>query len=152
MNIAAQLANHLRQVYFGGNWTVSNLKEHLQGVSYKDALQEKTDLNSIAQLTYHIHYFLEVQLRFFNDGTLEGNDALSFNHPPIASERDWQEFLNHVWSTAEALANRLEKIPDSRLHHAFGEEKYGTYFRNILGVIEHTHYHLGQIVLLKNLL
>jgi hypothetical protein len=29
------------------------------------------------------------------------------------------------------------------------EEKYGSVLRNIMGVIEHTHYHLGQIVLLK---
>jgi len=30
--------------------------------------------------------------------------------------------------------------------------KYGNYFRNIVGVIEHIHYHLGQIVLIKKIL
>jgi hypothetical protein len=31
----------------------------------------------------------------------------------------------------------------------FDDGKYGTVLRNILGLIEHTHYHLGQIVILK---
>ena len=30
-------------------------------------------------------------------------------------------------------------------------EKYGTYYRNFHGLIEHAHYHLGQIVLIKKL-
>jgi hypothetical protein len=30
--------------------------------------------------------------------------------------------------------------------------KYGNYYRNLHGIIEHTHYHLGQIVLIKKLL
>ncbi|HAI83731.1 MAG TPA: DUF1572 domain-containing protein, partial [Chitinophagaceae bacterium] len=28
----------------------------------------------------------------------------------------------------------------------------GTYYRNILGLIEHTHYHLGQIALIKKII
>ena len=31
-------------------------------------------------------------------------------------------------------------------------EKYGNYFRNLTGIIEHLHYHLGQIVLIKKLI
>jgi len=32
------------------------------------------------------------------------------------------------------------------------EEKYGNYYRNFHGIIEHCHYHLGQIVLIKKML
>ena len=34
----------------------------------------------------------------------------------------------------------------------FGNEKYGTYYENIQGVIEHLHYHLGQIVVVKKII
>lgn len=42
--------------------------------------------------------------------------------------------------------------PEEKLKEAFVEEKYGTYQRNLEGMIEHSYYHLGQIVLIKELL
>ena len=33
----------------------------------------------------------------------------------------------------------------------FFHEKYGNYYRNLHGVIEHAHYHLGQIALIKKM-
>jgi hypothetical protein len=41
---------------------------------------------------------------------------------------------------------------DNKLTESFVEEKYGTYYRNIDAMIEHSYYHLGQIVLLKKIL
>jgi len=46
----------------------------------------------------------------------------------------------------------VEQMPTSQLQDAFTDEKYGTYLRNILGMLEHSYYHLGQIVLIKKLL
>ncbi|HBC04915.1 MAG TPA: DUF1572 domain-containing protein, partial [Aequorivita sp.] len=40
---------------------------------------------------------------------------------------------------------------DEKLNEIFADEKYGTYQRNIEGMIEHCYYHLGQISLLKKL-
>ena len=34
----------------------------------------------------------------------------------------------------------------------FVDEKYGTFQRNIEAMIEHSYYHLGQIVLIKKML
>ena len=45
----------------------------------------------------------------------------------------------------------IAQLPDSRLEAIFVEEKYGTWFRNIHGLIEHTHYHLGQIAIIKKM-
>jgi len=50
------------------------------------------------------------------------------------------------------LADLTEALPESRLQETFADEKYGNYYRNLHGLIEHTHYHLGQIVLIKKLL
>jgi len=43
-------------------------------------------------------------------------------------------------------------MPDKKLNEIFVNEKYGTYLRNIEAVIEHSYYHLGQIVLIKKLI
>ncbi|OYW20322.1 MAG: hypothetical protein B7Z54_01475 [Sphingobacteriales bacterium 12-47-4] len=48
-----------------------------------------------------------------------------------------------------ALAKLIEQMPESQLNEIFREKKYSTYHRNLMGMIEHTHYHLGQMVLLR---
>jgi hypothetical protein len=49
----------------------------------------------------------------------------------------------------EELAWLIEQLPDEQLETTFLEARYGSLYRNLHGNIEHLHYHLGQIVLLK---
>lgn len=152
MNLPQQLAKHLRDVHFGGNWTVSNLKDVLNGITWEQAIAKVGDLNTIAILVFHINYFIGVASKVLEGGPLEGNDKLSFDHPPITSEKDWQQMQNKTWADAEHFANLITQLPEDKLWEFFGNEKYGTYYRNIQGIIEHTHYHLGQIALVKKML
>ena len=46
----------------------------------------------------------------------------------------------------------MAQIQDEKFDAIFFDEKYGTYLRNIEGVIEHSYYHLGQISLLKKMI
>ena len=75
----------------------------------------------------------------------------SFALPPIKSEEAWQHFLSKVWQDAEEFASMIEKMPDEKMWDIMIEEKYGTYYRNFLGIIEHFHYHLGQIAILRKI-
>ena len=50
------------------------------------------------------------------------------------------------------LKAEIEKLGDNKLAEVFAQDKYGTYFRNLMGVIEHAHYHLGQIVIIKKMI
>jgi hypothetical protein len=109
-------------------------------------------LNTIATLTYHIHYYIRAVLKVIQGGPLDAKDQYSFNHPPIQSSSDWDQFLDQIWTEAETFAGLIEKMPESQLHQNLADEKYGNYFRNLLGIIEHTHYHLGQIAVIKKIL
>lgn len=60
--------------------------------------------------------------------------------------------MDKCWTEAEIFANTIEQLPESKLWEDFSDKKYGNYYRNLHGIIEHTHYHLGQIVLIKKLL
>lgn len=40
-------------------------------------------------------------------------------------------------------------LTDEAILSPFVMEKYGTYLRNLEGVIEHSYYHLGQIAIIK---
>ena len=83
---------------------------------------------------------------------LNAHDKYSFAHPPILSQKDWEKLLDKTWTNAENFATLIEQMPESKLGKIFSDEKYGNYYRNINGIIEHTHYHLGQIVLIKKIL
>ncbi len=152
MNLPAQIDQHYRDVFFGGNWTEVNLRDTLAGVTWQHATARVGALNSIAALVYHIGYYVSVQLPVLQGGPLTGHDRDSFAHPPIASAEDWDSLLARTWTEAEAAARLIEQLPESQLWETFIAEKYGTYYRNLHGAIEHAHYHLGQIVLVKRYL
>jgi uncharacterized damage-inducible protein DinB len=152
MSTSTIIAAHIRHVHFGGNWTCVNLRDTLKDVTWQEALHAREGFNSIAVLTYHIHYFVGAVLKVLEGGPLDAHDTLSFAHPPITNEADWQVLLEKVWSDAERFAALVEQLPDDRLRTDMADPKYGTWYRNLHGIIEHTHYHLGQIVVLKKVL
>jgi hypothetical protein len=152
MSLSFQIAKHFREVHFGGNWTTSNLKDNLADVSWKEATAKIHSLNTIAALAFHASYYVSVLLRVLNGKTLDAKDELSFNHPPIHSQEEWNNMLSKTWSEAEQAATLIEQLPEDKLWEDFTDKKYGSYYRNIHGIIEHMHYHLGQIALIKKLL
>lgn len=152
MNLSAQLAKHFREVHFGGNWTASNLKDNLADITWQEATQKIPSFNSIAALVFHINYYVSAVLKVLEGKTLDASDKFSFDVPPVYSKEDWQRLLEKTFSEAEKFATLLEKLPESKLWETFADEKYGNYHRNMLGVIEHTHYHLGQVVIIKKMI
>jgi uncharacterized damage-inducible protein DinB len=152
MTLSQQIAKHFREVHFGGNWTSVNLKETLNDVSWQQAIKKVESLNTIAALVFHINYYVSAILKVLQGEQLNAHDKYSFDLPPIQSQQDWQNLLDKTCRDAETFASLVEQIPESRLSEIFANEKYGNYYRNLHGVIEHTHYHLGQIVLIKKLL
>ena len=144
-----QLSEHIHQVFFGGNWTWSNFKDQLSDVTAEEALRQVGDLNTIAKLAYHIGYFVAAQKRVLEGQALDAHDKFSYDHPPLNSEETWRAMVEAILEDAEALSSLVAELPEEQLARHFVEEKYGSYFRNLLGLIEHTHYHLGQIALVK---
>ena len=152
MQCSKQIASHFRQLCFGGNWTWVNLKDTLKDLNWEQAITQVKDFNSIAVLVYHIGYYVTVQLKVLKGGNLEGTDKDSFNCPPIQSATDWESLLDKTWQEAEEYAALVEQLSDDQLNQFFVIEKYGNWHRNLMGLIEHEHYHLGQIVMLKKMI
>lgn len=150
--ITQQIAEHLRDIHFGGNWTTSCLRDQVKELTWEQATQKVQSFNTIATLVYHAHYYVHEVIPVLNGAPLTASDKLSFDHPPITCQSDWDNFLNNVWLDAETFAGLIEQLPDDCLHQPFTDEKYGTYYRNLAGIIEHMHYHLGQIVIIRKLL
>lgn len=149
----SSLANRLREVLLNGKWIANtNFKEQILSVHWEQAIQKVGDLNTIALLTFHINYYLDGILNVFNGGSLDIRDKYSFDLPEIKSEADWTDLVNRFLNNAERFAAHVEQMDDQVLDQAFVDEKYGSYQRNIEGVIEHSYYHLGQVSLIKKLI
>ena len=153
MSTPSQLAKRFREVVLDGKWIANtNFKDQLSDVTWHHANTKIADLNTIAMLTFHIDYYIAGILNVFEGGNLEIRDQFSFDLPPIESQERWEELLNKLWSDSQKFATLLEQMPDSKLNEVFVDEKYGTYLRNIDGMIEHAYYHLGQIALIKKMI
>ncbi len=148
-----ELATRLREVLLDGKWIANtNFKEQILSVNWEQAIQKVDNLNTIALLTFHINYYLKGILDVFNGGELEIRDKYSFDLPPITEEADWQKLVADFLNNAEKFADKVAQMDDNVLDQPFVKEKYGTYLRNIEGVIEHSYYHLGQISLIKKMI
>ena len=152
MNTTQQLAQHCRDVHFGGNWTFVNLKDTLADITWQEATTQYQDSNTIAILLFHINYYINPVARVLQGEPLNASDKFSFDCPTITSQEEWEHLIQKALDEAEQFANEIEKLEESKLFEVFSDEKYGNYFRNLLGIIEHTHYHLGQIALIKKMI
>ncbi|MEO7923485.1 MAG: DUF1572 domain-containing protein [Chitinophagaceae bacterium] len=147
------IANRFREVILDGTWVANtNYKDQLANLSWEIATTKLNSLNTIALLSQHIHYYINGVKNVFKGGTLDIKDKYSFDFSPIASQNEWDLFLSTFWNDAEEFATLIEQMPEEKLKQVFIEEKYGTYQRNIDAMIEHSYYHLGQIVLIKKIL
>ena len=153
MKKSVLIANRLKEVFLNGYWIANtNYKDQLEKINWQEAIHQVENLNTIAALNYHINYYLVGLLHVFNGGPLEIKDQYSFNLPPIHSENDWKKLIDEFLTNAELFTSAVEKMPEEKFNDNFVDEKYGTYLRNIEAVIEHSYYHLGQIVLIRKLI
>lgn len=153
MQRTKQIADRFREVILNGLWIANtNFKDQLSGVTWQQANAKIGALNTLAALTFHIHYYIAGIVQVLEGGSLDIRDKYSFELPPIQSPADWEQLVNSLWRDAEKFADLVENMPEARLDAVFVDEKYGTYQRNIDAMIEHAYYHLGQVVLIRKLL
>lgn len=153
MTKSEQLANRLQEVILNGTWIANtNFKDQIDNLDWKISTKKVGSLHSISILAQHIHYYIMGIKNVFDHGKLEIKDKYSFDFPPIESQTEWDAFKNKFWDDTEKLAELIEKMPEGQLNENFVDEKYGNYLRNIDGMIEHSYYHLGQIVLIKKIM
>jgi len=152
MRHTERMAKHFKELHYGRSWTWSNINEHLKDVTWQESITQVSDLNTIAVLTFHINFYVEAMLKVFDNKPFDSHDKFAFDVPDIHSKRDWGKVRDKLFREADRLEKILRTFPDKKLDAIFVEKKYGTYFRQFQGIIEHSFYHLGQIVILKKII
>jgi uncharacterized damage-inducible protein DinB len=151
MQLAPTLEAQFREVYLSGSWIATNLKTQLDDTSWEEATTKIGSLNTIADLAFHVNYYVAGVLQVLQGGSLDIRDKYSFDYSPIQSAADWNRLREQIYADGEAFAQAVGQLPEARLAQAFVKEEYGSWYRNITVMVEHSFYHLGQIVLLKKL-
>lgn len=152
MSSSKFIADRLREVFLSGHWIANtNYREMLEPVSREQACTQIGDLNTIAVLTFHIHYYVQGVLKVLQGGELTIRDKYSFDLPPLQTEEEWLNLKNQLSANAEIFAQAVESMPDDQLDQVFVQEKYGTWRRNLEAILEHSYYHMGQISLIRKL-
>lgn len=153
MTPPSSLATRIREVLLNGKWIANtNFKEQLEGVSYLEANHRIGHLNTIALLSFHINYYLKGLIQVFDGGPLDIKDQYSFDMTAINNDNDWHLLKTELLQNAEYFAQKVEQMSEADLEGPFVDERYGSYARNIEAVIEHSYYHLGQIVLIRKMM
>jgi uncharacterized damage-inducible protein DinB len=151
MKTTELIAQHVIEVFEGGNWTDVNMETTLRDINYKEATTvTKASYNTIAALVYHISFYNEIVLKRLQGISPVINNANGFDLPPVKNEYDWAKLKERCFQSAHELGEAVIKFPEERL----GEltvTGHSTNYKTLHGVAEHVHYHLGQIVLLKKL-
>lgn len=153
MSEVRRIEDQLRRAFEGQAWHGDSLMELLNSVAAgQAAARPLKDVHSIWEIVLHIAFWEEVSRR-----RAEGDEAPVENladgwvSPIDTSDPAWQQTLEKLRQTNEALCQTIAKLDDERLKESAAGQPYSIYFM-LHGVIQHNLYHAGQIAVLKKAL
>ncbi|MGI4875023.1 MAG: DinB family protein [Janthinobacterium lividum] len=151
MHLTEAIAQHVLDVHEGNNWTEVDLKHTLHDVTLAEACTlTPASPNTIASLVRHLAFWNRVMVRRAQGIGTEVGPANGFDGPGLLTDAAWQALLADLWQSGHELAAAIRAYPEAQLEAPI-LPAYSSSYKNLQGSVEHLHYHLGQLVLLKNL-
>jgi hypothetical protein len=151
MKLAKVIAQHFYEVHYGDNWADVAVKDVIKDITWPQAVQRVGDANTIAVLLHHMNFYnMVVYNRCFEENQKEVRHEDSL-HVEVNSDEDWQQLQKRYFDLAEKLHAAILTLDDTILF-TVRPGNQNTYYKNLHGLIEHIHYHLGQISLLKKII
>jgi DinB superfamily len=151
MNIRSLIAQHVLEVHEGGNWTDVNITDTIRDITVKEAVMHtQASPNTIASILHHLTYWNRVMVQRIGGVRVAIPDRNGFDTPQLDTEQDWQQLKADNLASAHELATAINSFDENRLMEPI-LEGYSSGYKNMQGTVEHIHYHLGQLVILKHL-
>ncbi len=137
--------------WFGGPSPAGSLR----GVDCDLAVRRVTGLSHcIWELTLHIAYWEYVARRMLENGpkgSFPRSPANWPTFPETATENAWKNDRKLVKKERDALIAAIRTLDSRRLDEPSSEGSKNTIVDILVGVVQHSAYHAGQIALLKRL-
>jgi uncharacterized damage-inducible protein DinB len=150
--IANLIAENILEVYEGNNWTGVSITDAIKDVNWQQA-QHKTiaSQNTIASLLHHLYYWNGVMMQRINGINPSIPETNGFDVGELKSESDWNDLKEKTHQSFIKLADAIKNFPEEKLYETSPTGK-STYYKNLQGMVEHAHYHLGQMVIIKKVI
>jgi uncharacterized damage-inducible protein DinB len=152
MKLTDLISVHIKEVYEGNNWTGVNISDIIKDINWQQA-QQKTagSSNTIASLLHHLYYWNGILMQRINGVDPSIPDINGFDVDELKNETDWNALRERARQSFQQLADAVKNFPEEKLSETYAVGK-SSYYKNLQGIVEHAHYHLGQMVILKKLL
>jgi len=147
---AAFLSDQLNRAYVADPWHGESLKQLLNGVTAAQAAAHPVKgAHSIWELVLHATAWVEIPLCRMDGETInEYTYEQDWPSPDGANEAGWKAALQRLDSAFAQAVNRVAKMSDAALDARIPGKDYSAEFQ-ILGILQHTAYHAGQMGMLK---
>jgi uncharacterized damage-inducible protein DinB len=144
---AARIADQLRRVYEGPAWLGPALKPILSDVTQEQAAGRPIgDAHTIWKLVLHVAAWMRIaRERLTATQTRDHTESENWS----AMVGSWQDALAVLEREERQLEQAILSFPDERLNEPAPATEPQTFYELLHGVVQHTAYHAGQIVLLK---
>lgn len=152
MKITELIAQHILEVHEGNNWTEVDITQTLEDVTVEEATcRTVASPNTIAALLQHLTFWNRVIVKRINGIVVAEREDNGYFVPELLDEADWQRLKADNLKSAHELAAAIRQFNVEALELPILPE-HSTAYRNLQGSVEHAHYHLGQMVILKKLI
>ncbi|EOR96149.1 hypothetical protein ADIARSV_0662 [Arcticibacter svalbardensis MN12-7] len=151
MKITELIAQNIIDVQEGDNWTEVNIKTTVQDISVEEANSTTAaSTNTIATLLHHLTYWNRVMVQRMNGIDVVVPDTNGFDMSAIQTEKEWDLLKEDNVHSAHELATAIIGLDETLLTSPI-LPGYSSAYKHLQGSCEHIHYHLGQMVILKQL-
>lgn len=152
MKITSLIAQHLIDVHEGNNWTDVSVADVLKDVTEEECVTlTSASPNTIASLLQHITFWNRVMVQRIKGNNVTIDEHNGFNLPPLQTEDDWLRLKVDNNISSHELAVAIANFDDNKLEEPLVSGGSSAY-KNLQGAVEHIHYHLGQMIILKKLI
>jgi uncharacterized damage-inducible protein DinB len=141
------IAEQLHRAYRGPAWHGPSLKAILLDVSEERAREQPpSGAHSIREIVLHIAAWMRIARERLTAAEIR----------QVSDEEDWPE-SNESWTAVlqaldqeeRALEEAIRQFPAARLHERAPAAEPQTFYVLLHGIVQHTLYHAGQIILLN---
>lgn len=143
----SRIADQLHRAYRGPAWHGPSLKAILADVN-PDKVGDRppNGAHSIGEIVLHITAWMRIAKERL---TAAKPRAISEDEDWPISGSSWRDTLAALEEAEQALEEAIRNFPDERLGERAPANEPQTYYTLMHGVVQHTLYHAGQIILLN---
>jgi uncharacterized damage-inducible protein DinB len=149
MRPTERLLDQLNRAYGGEAWHGPALRNLLDGISESHARQRPIRSgHSVIELIAHIGNWMDAVARRLGGNVVKSSTVEDW---PDVSNVPWPQALEQLDRAQSRLCDAVARLSADDLEKPVPGEKYSMH-GEILGVLQHTVYHAGQIGILKKAL